>query len=134
VVSKQRRAAFFPSAAASASTPWSNSGKTRGDLHHLTGHYRTVRVPNAGMQMNNGLVSRILLCCASLLLVVSATAAHAQDTAPPARANAIYVELLGKGGDSVNYERALTPALRMRVGAASWTSESFWSDDAKTRY
>lgn len=72
-----------------------------------------------------------MLC--HLLLVVSATAAHAQDTAPPARANAVYVELLGNGGAySVNYERALTPAVRVRVGAASWTTASFWSD-AETR-
>ena len=75
----------------------------------------------------------MVLCWASLLLTLSATACHAQDTAPATRANAVYVELLGNGGAySVNYERALTPALRVRVGAASWTAESFWSD-AETR-
>lgn len=83
--------------------------------------------------MTNRLLNHIVLCCASLLLIVSATASHAQDAAPAARAHAVYVELLGNGGAySVNYERALTPALRVRVGAASWTAESFWSD-AETR-
>ena len=53
----------------------------------------------------------------------------AAEAAPRARANAVYVELLGNGGVySVNYERALTPAVRVRVGAASWTTESVWSD------
>ena len=77
----------------------------------------------------------IRACVVASLLLASATAGHAQDaTAPPARANAVYVELLGNGGAySVNYERALTPALRVRVGAASWTAESFWSD-AETRF
>ena len=77
-------------------------------------------------------LNRLVLCWASLLLALSATAGHAQ-TAPPTRANAVYVELLGNGGVySVNYKRALTPAVRVRVGAASWTTDSFWSD-AETR-
>ena len=83
--------------------------------------------------MINRLLNRMVLCCASLLPVLSATTGHAQDTAPPTRTNAVYVELLGNGGVySVNYERALTPAVRVRVGAASWTTDSFWSD-AETR-
>ena len=94
---------------------------------------RTVRVLTAGVKMINRLLNRRVLCCASLLLALSATAGHAQDTAPPMRASAVYVELLGNGGVySVNYERALTPAVRVRVGAASWTTDSFWSD-AETR-
>ena len=92
---------------------------------------RTVRVLTAGVKMINRLLNRRVLCCASLLLALSATAGHAQDTAPPMRA--VYVELLGNGGVySVNYERALTPAVRVRVGAASWTTDSFWSN-AETR-
>ena len=94
---------------------------------------RTVPVLTAGVKMINRLLNRMVLCCASLLPVLSATAGHAQDTAPPTRTNAVYVELLGNGGVySVNYERALTPAVRVRVGAASWTTDSFWSD-AETR-
>ena len=83
--------------------------------------------------MINRLLNRRVLCCASLLLALSANAAHAHDSVPPARANAAYVELLANGGlYSVNYERALTPAVRVRVGAASWTTDSFWSN-AETR-
>jgi hypothetical protein len=86
------------------------------------------------MEMIHRLLKRILPCCATFLLVAAATPAHGQDTAPPARAHAAYVELLGNGGlYSVNYERALTPALRVRLGAGAWTSESFWSD-AQTRF
>ena len=70
----------------------------------------------------------------SFLLVAAATPAYGQETLPPARDNAVYVELLGSGGlYSVNYERALPPAFRVRAGAAAWTAESFWSD-AKTRF
>ncbi len=86
------------------------------------------------MEMINRLLSRIPACCATFLLVAVATPAYGQDTAPPARNNSFYVELLGNGGlYSVNYERALTPAVRVRAGAAAWTAESFWSD-AKTRF
>ena len=77
--------------------------------------------------------NRILPSCATLLLVVAAAPAYAQEVVPPARDNAVYVELLGNGGlYSVNYERALTPALRVRVGAGAWTAESFWGG-AETR-
>ena len=49
-------------------------------------------------------------------------------------ANAAYLELFGNGGVfSINYERAVTPSVRLRVGAASWTAQSFWSD-AETRF
>jgi len=79
--------------------------------------------------MTNNLRNRIILCYATLFLAGVAPGAYAQDTAVPARDNAAYFELLGNGGlYSVNYERALTPWLRVRVGAASWTAESFWSD------
>ncbi len=85
------------------------------------------------MKMTSRLLSRILPYCATVLLVVTASAAYAQDTAPPARHNTVYVELLGNGGlYSLNYERALTPALRVRAGAAAWRTQSFWSD-AETR-
>src|SRR5688500_7028541 len=71
--------------------------------------------------------NRILPSCAILLLVVAATPAYAQEVAPPARDHAVYVELLGNGGlYSVNCERALTPALNVRVGAGAWSAESFW--------
>ena len=66
---------------------------------------------------------------AALLLIVAATPANGQDAAPSRRDNAVYLELLGSGGlYSVNYERALAPALRMRVGVGTWTAESFWGD------
>jgi len=86
------------------------------------------------MTTRQRLVARLLLCCnATLLLVAAALPVYGQDTVAPARDNAAYVELLGSGGlYSVNYERALTPSVRVRVGAAAWTAESFWSD-AKTR-
>jgi hypothetical protein len=67
------------------------------------------------MKMINRLLNRILPCCATFLLIVAATPAYGQDTAPPARD-----------------ERALTPALRVRLGAGAWTTDSFWSD-AETR-
>ena len=51
---------------------------------------RTVRVLTAGVKMINRLLNRRVLCCASLLLALSATAGHAQDTAPPMRASAVY--------------------------------------------
>jgi hypothetical protein len=36
---------------------------------------------------------------------------------------------LGNGGlFSINYERAVTPSVRLRIGAASWTTQSFWND------
>ncbi len=83
--------------------------------------------------MINRLLNRILPCCATFLLIVAARPAYGQDTAPPARDNAVYVELLGNGGlYSVNYERKLIPALRVRLGAGGWTTDSFWSD-AETR-
>ena len=91
-----------------------------------------VRVPGAGMTLIDRLPNRILPCCA-FLLVVAATTVYGQDAAPPARDNALYFELLGNGGlYSVNYERRLMPAFRVRIGGASWTAESFWGD-AETR-
>ena len=76
-----------------------------------------------------------ILACTSTLLLAFALPTYAQDaTAPPARHNAAYFELFGNGGAfSINYERAVTPSLRLRVGAASWTAQSFWSD-AGTRF
>ena len=63
---------------------------------------------------------------------VRTTSGRTQDPAPP-RNNALYIELLGNGGVySINYERAVTPALRVRVGAGVWTAVSFWSS-AETR-
>jgi hypothetical protein len=77
---------------------------------------------------------RIPACTSTLLLLACALPADAQDATAPARNNAAYFEFLGNGGAfSVNYERAVTPLLRLRVGAASWTAQSFWSD-AKTRF
>ena len=74
----------------------------------------------------------VLPCCATFLLMVAAAPARAQAPAP-ARNNALYIELLGNGGlYSINYERAVTPALRVRVGAGAWTAVSFWSS-AETR-
>ena len=65
----------------------------------------------------------------TLLFVLAAVPAYGQETAVPARPNAVYFELFGNGGVfSVNYERALTPRVRLRGGVASWTSESFFSD------
>lgn len=77
---------------------------------------------------------RVLVCTVSTtLLLLVASPVAAQETSAAVRANAAYFELLGNGGlFSVNYERALMPALRVRIGAASWTAESFWSD-AETR-
>ncbi|WP_157899137.1 hypothetical protein [Luteitalea pratensis] len=80
----------------------------------------------------------ILMSAVSTCLVVVPSRVSAQDTpvsAPdtkaPARANAVYFELLGNGGlFSVNYERALTPALRVRIGAASWTAEDLFGGTA----
>jgi hypothetical protein len=84
------------------------------------------------MMMNRRL-NRMLRRCATLLMVVAATSANAQEAAPSTRDNAVYLELLGNGGlYSINYERALRPALRVRVGAAAWTAEAFWSG-AETR-
>ena len=78
--------------------------------------------------MTNKFRNRIILCHA-LVLVGGAPPVYGQGTAAPARDNAAYVELLGSGGlYSVNYERAVTPSVRVRVGAASWRAESFWSD------
>ena len=76
-----------------------------------------------------------ILACASTLLLAFALPAGAQaSTAPPLRHNAAYFELFGNGGFfSINYERAVTPSLRLSVGAASWTAQSFWSD-AETRF
>lgn len=71
---------------------------------------------------------RVLACSTTLLLAISPPI-HAQDATAPVRANAVYLELLGNGGlFSINYERPITPAVRVRVGAGSWTAESFWSD------
>ena len=66
----------------------------------------------------------------SIVLVLAfAAPADAQDVHPPVRTNALYLELLGNGGlFSINYERAVGPSLRVRVGAASWTAQSFWSE------
>ena len=82
------------------------------------------------MTTRQRLVARLPLCCyPTLLLVAAALPVYGQDTSAPARDNLVYVELLGSGGlYSVNYERALTPSMRVRVGAAAWTAESFWSD------
>ena len=70
---------------------------------------------------------RILLRAVGTALLLVAAPVYGQNTPAPARANAVYFELLGNGGlFSVNYERALTPALRVRIGVASWTAESLW--------
>jgi hypothetical protein len=64
-----------------------------------------------------------------LLLLAFASVTHAHDAPAPSRDNAVYLELLGNGGlFSINYERAVTPSVRLRIGAASWTTQSFWSD------
>ncbi|MEJ2678784.1 MAG: hypothetical protein P8174_06890 [Gemmatimonadota bacterium] len=48
------------------------------------------------------------------------SARQLQTTFPVAR-NALYLELAGNGGPvSLNYERAMTEALRIRVGCAKW--------------
>lgn len=77
---------------------------------------------------------RLGVCTVNMtLLLPGASPAFAQDMATPARPNAVYLELLGNGGlFSLNYERAVRPAVRVRIGAAAWTAESFWSD-ATTR-
>jgi hypothetical protein len=78
---------------------------------------------------------RALRCEISSVVVLLAIVhpVFAQDGATPARHNAIYLELLGNGGlYSANYERALKAPWRVRVGAASWTTTSFFSD-AETR-
>ena len=77
---------------------------------------------------------RVLACTSTVLLLACALPADAQDAADPWRNNAVYFELLGNGGVfSINYERAVTPSLRLRVGAASWTAHSFWGDE-ETRF
>jgi hypothetical protein len=77
---------------------------------------------------------RVLACTSTFLLLACALPADAQDAGDPWRNNAVYFELLGNGGVfSINYERAVTPSLRLRVGAASWTAQGFWSD-AETRF
>jgi hypothetical protein len=77
--------------------------------------------------MPKNLRIRIVRSCAILLLAGTAPAVYAQDTTVPTRNNAAYFELLGSGGlYSINYERALAPSVRVRVGAAVWTAESFW--------
>ena len=81
----------------------------------------------------NRRLNRMLRCWTTLLMVVASTSANAQEAAPSTRDNAVYLELLGNGGlYSISYERALRPALRVRVGAAAWTAEGFWSE-AETR-
>jgi hypothetical protein len=88
---------------------------------------------NAGAYMTKNVRNRILLSYTTLLLVGGAPRVYGQGTAAPARDNAAYFELLGSGGlYSVNYERAVTRSVRVRVGAGSWRAESFWSD-AETR-
>ena len=75
---------------------------------------------DASVQRRNRILLPAPPCCWS----VAAAPAYAQEVVPPARDNAVYVELLGNGGlYSVNYERALTPALRVRVGAGAWTAK-----------
>jgi hypothetical protein len=75
-----------------------------------------------------------ILACTSIVLLAFALPADAQDATAPARHNAAYFEFLGNGGVfSINYERAVTPSLRLRVGVASWTAQSFWSD-AETQF
>jgi len=79
--------------------------------------------------MPNKLWNQLLASCATLLLVLTAAPAYAQESPSTARPNAVYFELFGNGGlFSINYERALTPRVRVRAGAAAWTTESFWSD------
>lgn len=75
-----------------------------------------------------------ILASSTTLLLAMAPPIHGQEAAARARGNAVYFELLGNGGlFSINYERAITPSLRLRVGAAAWTAQSFWSD-AETRF
>jgi hypothetical protein len=75
-----------------------------------------------------------ILACSTTLLLALATQIHAQHATGRARGNAVYFELLGNGGlFSINYERAMTPSLRLRLGGATWTAQSFWSD-AETRF
>jgi hypothetical protein len=77
---------------------------------------------------------RIPACTSTLLLLAFALPADAQDATASVRNNAAYFEFLGNGGVfSINYERAVTPLLRLRVGVASWTAQSFWGD-AETQF
>jgi hypothetical protein len=60
------------------------------------------------------------------LVLVFASAARAQASADRAR-NSVYLELFGNGGVySLNYDRALTEGLRVRVGFAGWTSQDLF--------
>ena len=96
---------------------------------------RKTRVESTtAVQMPNRSLNQFLPLCATLLLVVAASPADAQETGLPASKNGVYLELLGNGGlYSLNYERAVTGPVRVRAGAAAWTAESVWSE-AKTRF
>jgi hypothetical protein len=67
------------------------------------------------------------------LLAAGAPMAGAQ-TSTTGTGNGVYLELLGNGGlYSVNYERELIPAVRMRVGFATWTAVDLFGGPGETK-